>query len=238
MRKGALPIIAQILAAWPRLIPPSKTLTVEAAASGKLPFGLGGQALARPLGISQRVLVADLDHGMVVSSLEVAAGAFWMLPAHANYQTPPFARVGLGGVERFFRGLEHQRKGPEFGRCLPEADPRQAGWETQFGKHCENRRLLGLVAQQLHARVNKLLGIWRALHHRHITGRLDEGSKLGVGDLGLVHPEAVNVNLVDRPGVIEILATHPEDAAGDPDHTVRFRSWRTALVNPHCPEVV
>ncbi len=53
----------------------------------------------------------------------------------------------------------------------------------------------------LRRRAGKVLGARRALGDRHVPGGLDELRELLVGHLGRVHPEAVHVDAMNRPGI-------------------------------------
>src|SRR6516225_1949919 len=73
MRERALPGIGHMIASGRKLVPPGVLGAVEAAPCRKLPFGFGGQFLARPLGVSLRVAIGDVDDRMVVHTADRTA---------------------------------------------------------------------------------------------------------------------------------------------------------------------
>ena len=71
----------------------------------------------------------------------------------------------------------------------------------------------------------ELLPVDGALGRGEVAGRLDEPAELGVGDLGHVHPEAVDADPVGRVlggSGLRVVGAHRELAAGDPDHARRL----------------
>ena len=67
----------------------------------------------------------------------------------------------------------------------------------------------------------------RPLGHRHILGRLYKLRELVVRDFGLVHPESIHSDTMPRLGIRKLVCTHPELAAGNPDHAPRCRTgWK------------
>ena len=175
------------------LVAPHVDLAVEPAARGELPFGLGGQPLARPAAVGERVFVGDVHDGVVVLALDRARGALRMTPVRAGRPGPPVevvvgGLVGRGRREDERAGLQHLvgRLGRAFGDLLLE-----------------------------------LLPVDRALGDGLVARRLGEGAELRVGDLGGVDPEAADLHAVLRRfvGAREgVGRAHDEGAAGDPHH--------------------
>src|SRR5581483_1708460 len=66
-----LPVVAHPLLAGVEFIAPAVGFAIEAAASRKLPLGLRGQALVRPLAVFQRVEVTNVYHGVLRAALEI-----------------------------------------------------------------------------------------------------------------------------------------------------------------------
>lgn len=61
----SLPDVGLPLTVREEFCAPGVGLLIEAAASGVFPFGLGGKLFSGPLGISECVLPADMDDGMI-----------------------------------------------------------------------------------------------------------------------------------------------------------------------------
>jgi hypothetical protein len=59
-----------VLAVRLELVAPRERPGLEAAARGKLPFGLGRQPLARPRAVGERVGVRDMQDGVVEAVVE------------------------------------------------------------------------------------------------------------------------------------------------------------------------
>src|SRR5262249_24330719 len=111
MREFALPGVGAMFAVRRELIAPSVFRTVEPAACGELPFGLGGQFLAGPGGIGLRITISDVNYGMIVEPADVTARAIWPTPVCAEFESPPLRPVGE--VNSVFRGRKNQRAGFE-----------------------------------------------------------------------------------------------------------------------------
>src|SRR5262245_37657788 len=62
---------------------------VETAARGEFPFGLDGQFFAGPGGVGARILVGDVNHGVVIPTLDAAARTLRMLPIRPGDIFPP-----------------------------------------------------------------------------------------------------------------------------------------------------
>ena len=101
----------------------------------------------------------------------------------------------------------------------------------------------GARDEVLRRRAGKILRARRALRQRHILGGRDELCKLRIGDLGRVHPEAIDVDPVERPGVSRGLhpdivharllgGAHGELTARNPHHALRpLPWWRGRVLN-------
>ena len=80
--------------------------------------------------------------------------------------------------------------------------------------------------------------IGRLFRHGHVASIFHEEAELAVGDLGLVHPETIDVCFVDWPGIGEqrlsvgrhLVATHPKRTSRNPNHAFRRRSGAAALL--------
>jgi hypothetical protein len=90
----------------------------------------------------------------------------------------------------------------------------------------------GARNEVLGRRAGKFLGRRLALRHGDVSGRFHEPRELRVRDLGCVHPEAVDVDPVDRQRIARDAVqfaqafargrrAHGEFATGDPDHSFR-----------------
>jgi hypothetical protein len=79
-RKFTLPGVRHIFSAGHELIAPGKLGAVETAARGKFPFGLGGQVLAGPFGVSRRVRERHMHNRMIVEPLDIALRAVGVAP--------------------------------------------------------------------------------------------------------------------------------------------------------------
>src|SRR5215472_12721662 len=66
--KVTLPSVAHVAASGRELVAPGELGPLEAAARGKLPFRLGGQVLAGPLGVGFRVAIRNVHDRMVVEA--------------------------------------------------------------------------------------------------------------------------------------------------------------------------
>jgi hypothetical protein len=105
--KLALPAVRHCLPVGEVLVSPGERGTVEPAARGKLPFGLGRKLLARPTGVRIGVLVGDVRDGVVVAAVDRRALAARLLPVRPGDVRPPVAVVVE--VDRASRRLEDQR---------------------------------------------------------------------------------------------------------------------------------
>jgi hypothetical protein len=139
-----------------------------------------------------------MNDGVVALAFDRAVRPFGVLPVGAGSPFPPLREVPE--VHRSWRGREHQRAGNQF-----------FWWWTWRA-----RRALS----------HDLVNIHRLFGGGDVARRLDEGAELGVGDVGLVHPEAIDAHAVSRllvgPAKLTVGA-HGELAAGDPYHARRGR---------------
>src|SRR5690606_15573571 len=74
-RELALPRVRHEAPAREELVAPGVGRAVAPAARGELPFGLGGQVLAGPARVRQRVFVGDVHDGMVAETFDRAVRA-------------------------------------------------------------------------------------------------------------------------------------------------------------------
>lgn len=65
----------------------------EASSGGELPLGFCRKILALPSCIGQRVLVGDVDDGMIISSLDAANRTIGTTPVGALEKRPPLRPV-------------------------------------------------------------------------------------------------------------------------------------------------
>src|SRR6516225_2710944 len=98
------------------LLAPGVFGALQPAAGGELPFRLARQLLTAPMGIGQRILIGDLDHGVVLPAGDTAALALGMAPAGARSPAPPVADIAqvdrtLAFVEDEGAGRQHGRRG-------------------------------------------------------------------------------------------------------------------------------
>src|SRR3954471_4307702 len=92
-RKPALVGVGHPLAGGAELIAPDERLAAQTAACRELPLCFGRQPFARPRGIRARIVVRDMDDGIVVLAGEVACRAERMLPVGAADVRPPLQMV-------------------------------------------------------------------------------------------------------------------------------------------------
>jgi hypothetical protein len=73
---GELPLkgVGHRPAAGVELLAPGELRILEAAAGGPLPLRFAGEGLAGPGGVGQGILVRHMNHGMMVTPLDRAAG--------------------------------------------------------------------------------------------------------------------------------------------------------------------
>ena len=98
-----------------KIVPPGVDGTLDAAASGPLPFGLGWQGLARPGGEGRRVLVSDVRDRMPVTPVDAATRSFRVPPLRSRDPGPPVA--GIAEVDGALRLGEDKRARHEDVRC-------------------------------------------------------------------------------------------------------------------------
>ena len=110
-RKFALPGIGHVLAVGRELVAPGKLGAVEPAARGELPFGLGRNVFAGPLGVGQRVGERHVHDRMIVEIIDVALRAVGMAPVGTLEKSPPLTPIAQ--IDRARRRREHQRAGIE-----------------------------------------------------------------------------------------------------------------------------
>ena len=88
----------------------------------------------------------------------------------------------------------------------------------------------------------KLFLGWFDLGNSDIPGGIDEFTELSVGDFGLIHPKAIDVNTMDRDRVVgdpgqaaecfaPMIAPHGELTAGDPHHRVGLLALGLCLID-------
>ena len=191
--EAALPDVRPVDALRHELRAPDVALAVGARPRRPLPLGLRGQALARPLGVGRRVEPRHVDHGVGVHALDGAAGPQRVAPVRARGPRPPL-------------GVVAQVHGP--GGLA----------EDEGARHERAGGRLGRPRGELR---RELLPGGHELRGRAVARRLHEARELPVGDLGLVHPEAVDPHPVSRPLVGPAflpVPAHGERAGLDPDH--------------------
>src|SRR6185295_4917981 len=88
VRKLALPGVGHLAPAGREVFAPGELGTVETAACREFPLGLGGQLLARPLGISLGVFESDMHYRVLVQSADRAAGSVRPAPVGAKLERP------------------------------------------------------------------------------------------------------------------------------------------------------
>ena len=103
-RELTLPDVAEVFAVRGKIIPPGIELLLEAAASGVLPLGLGGERFACPLGESGGIVPGDVDDGVIRAVVDVRARTFGVLPAGPGDLAPP-RRGGNGVFDEFFETI-------------------------------------------------------------------------------------------------------------------------------------
>jgi hypothetical protein len=79
-RELPMPVVGQPLAAGLRLLTPGVGQLVQAAASGRLPLGLGGQSPLSPGRVRLRILIGDVYDGMILPSDPRGVRAFGTSP--------------------------------------------------------------------------------------------------------------------------------------------------------------
>ncbi|SPA49739.1 protein of unknown function [Cupriavidus taiwanensis] len=202
----SLPDIGHLPAVGGKLLAPGIGRLLEPAARGELPFRLGRQPLAGPLGIGLCVFVRNLHHRVVVLALDRAARAGRMAPVGAGHIAPP-ARIVL---------QRHRAR---------RADEDHAA--RDHGAVGRARR----AGRQLHAQG---FPVGRALGGGDITGGFDELAELRVGDVVLVHPEPMHAHLVRRLfiGLRHLaVAAHQEVASRHAHHA---GGTRLAIADDNC----
>ena len=102
-----MPGVGHHPAAGCELVSPGVDGTVEAAAGGELPLGLGGQVPARPRGVRLGIGVRDMGHWMRPAGPAAGARSLRAPPARARHVGPPVAVVAQ--VNGVLGGLEDQR---------------------------------------------------------------------------------------------------------------------------------
>ncbi len=201
IREVALEVVALRMVFVERFVAPDVLLAFQAAARRALPLGLGRQAFAGPFGIGDGVVPGNLYDGVVVPAVDGAARSFRVAPVGPGLPLPPLMHV----VQRHRMVRRRENEGTGFG--LEVGRFRRAGWELLL----------------------EILPVQRLLGRGAVAGGLDEGAELGVGDVGLVHPEAVHPDAVG--GTLDarnvgVVAAHHEFAAGNPAHPRRRRGFK------------
>ncbi|SDC93830.1 hypothetical protein SAMN05216270_10114 [Glycomyces harbinensis] len=126
----AAPDVGAELAVGLELVAPGVDRLLDAAAGGVLPFGLGGQAGARPGAVGQRVVPGDVGDGMLGEAVHIGSGTFGGPPGGALDRAPPrrggHARrvLGEGGVEK---AVEHEGEAEGLGLGLVAGGPDEGG---------------------------------------------------------------------------------------------------------------
>src|SRR5215472_4103197 len=87
--KDALMSVGHPLAVGPKLVAPNKRFSGEAAAGRKLPLGLSGEPLSSPLRVCLRILVGDMNDGIVVFAIDVTLRTERMPPVRSSRIAPP-----------------------------------------------------------------------------------------------------------------------------------------------------
>src|SRR2546429_9153087 len=77
---------------------PNVGFAIQATARSIFPFRFGRQSFARPPGVGQCVIPADVHDGMLFTPSNVRAGAFWMTPVCTGSPFPPDGMI----VQRHF----------------------------------------------------------------------------------------------------------------------------------------
>ena len=93
VRERALPRVRQHGAAGVLLVPPREARAGQAAARRPLPLRLGGEPLARPIGVGGRVLEAERARPDAAAGRRRRAGAERLAPARAGLPPPPLPPV-------------------------------------------------------------------------------------------------------------------------------------------------
>ena len=88
------------------VIAPNKRFPIQPSSGCKLPFGFGGQALSRPLGVRYRILVCDLHDRLVVRAMEVGT----YVPLGEYFTPKAFRRDVRGVIEGFYMVLWNAEK--------------------------------------------------------------------------------------------------------------------------------
>src|SRR5215469_7292965 len=164
-RKMALECVGHPFAVRPERRTPRKRLARKSAPGRRLPLGLSGQALSRPVRIGERILVCDVNNGILSPSFQIADRSFWMSPVRPFDVRPPLQII----VER---NLVLRRRENDGAR------------------------------NQVLRRSSRIIFSPRlSLRDRDISGCSDEFGELIIGDVGSVHPEAIDINPMNRTGI-------------------------------------
>ena len=156
-RKFTLPGVRHMLSARHELIAPGKLGTVEPAARGEFPFGLGRQVLAGPFGVSQRVGERHMHDRMMVEPVDVALRAVGVAPVRALEEGPPFTPVAQ--IDRARRRREDERARIEHVR-------QRARVVLRVGRNFRERNVAGCLDEFLELPVRD----WRAVHPELVDG--------------------------------------------------------------------
>ena len=114
MRELALPGVRHVLAARVELVAPGELAAGQAAARGVLPLGLGGDLLAGPLRVGERIRPRDMGHRMIKATAQRRVRTARVPPVGAGHVRPPLVRVTK--VHRMRRRREHYRNRYQQGR--------------------------------------------------------------------------------------------------------------------------
>src|SRR5262249_40045879 len=117
IREFTLPGVRWRMLFIARLVTPNVIHLFFPATSGKLPLRLGRHMLARPFGISNRVIPRNLHDGIIVAPLDITVWPLGMSPIGPRRPVPPLWRCALIERNLSTSWQEHQRTGNQiFGR--------------------------------------------------------------------------------------------------------------------------
>ena len=115
-----MPDVAAVFSVGAKFVAPGVEFLLQAAAGGVLPFGLGGEAFAAPVGEGCGILPGDVDDWMVSAVPEGCAGTFGLVPAGTRDFAPPWS-----GRDRVFDEIAES--------CGRNQSPEDEGPAEAFG---------------------------------------------------------------------------------------------------------